>query len=387
LKILIVVPTYYPAFQFGGPIFQIHYLAKNLIKNKILVTVCTTDKGNKTSVNSKIKKTVEGVEVFYFRRLFPKFYFSISMISFLLRNINKYELVHIHSIFNFPSAVSLIFSALFKKKIILSPRGILDEDLIKSKNAILKKFWLYLFKYILSRKVEVIHATTELEKKKIKFYFKNSNIKVIPNGFDLNSFLKKNLKNNLNKKYNKYFKKKTNLLYLGRVEKKKNIDLILKSISKAKLPNFTFNVVGSGDEKYLKYLCNLCCKLNLNENVNFIDHLDNVSKIYFYQNSSHLLLPSKSENFANVVLESIFFGKSVLISEEVGLKDFVKKNNFGIICDSKKTFEKELKYLIKDKNIISNTKKYGKKSVIKNFDWNKIIYQYIKMYKSQLQNI
>ena len=158
----------------------------------------------------------------------------------------------------------------------------------------------------------------------------------------------------------------------------------MKSISKAKLSNFTCNVVGSGDEKYLKYLSNLCCKLNLNENINFIEHLDNVSKIYFYQNSSHLLLPSKSENFANVVLESIFFGKSVLISEEVGLKDFVKKNNFGIICDSKKTFEKELKYLIKDKNIISNTEKYGKIAVIKNFDWNKIIYQYIKMYKSQL---
>ena len=87
----------------------------------------------------------------------------------------------------------------------------------------------------------------------------------------------------------------------------KNIDLIIKSISKAKLSNFNLNIVGSGDKKYLKYLNNLSCELQLNDNINFIEHLDRESKIYFYKNSSHLLLPSKSEIFANVVLEAIFF--------------------------------------------------------------------------------
>ena len=95
-------------------------------------------------------------------------------------------------------------------------------------------------------------------------------------------------------------------------------------------------------------------------------------------------MPSKSENFANVVLESIFFGKSVLISDKVGLKDFVRNNNFGVICDSKKTFEKELIYLIENKDIISTTNKYGQQIVIKKFDWNKIIHEFIDMYKSEL---
>lgn len=381
MKILIVVPTYYPAFQFGGPIFQIHHLSKFLIKNKILVTVCTTDKGNEKYANLNVKKNIEGVEVFYFKRMFSKFYLSVDMLVFLLKNIKKYEVVHIHSIFNFPASISLIISAFFKKKIILSPRGILDKDLIENKNKILKKFWLYLFKNILSKKVNFFHATTQLEKKKIKFFFKKSNIKVIANGLDVNFFLKKKISKTLSNKYDKYFKKKNKLLYLGRIDKKKNIELILKSINNAKLSNFILNIVGSGDKRYLNYLNNLCYKLNLNDNVNFINHLDNKSKIFFYKKSSHLLLPSKSENFANVVLEALFFGKSVLISDKVGLKDFVRQNNFGIICDSTKTFEKDLKYLINNKNIISNTNKYGKKKVVKNFSWNKIILQYINMYK------
>lgn len=302
------------------------------------------------------------------------------MLFFLLKNIQKYDVVHIHSIFNYPSAMSLIISGLFGKKIILSPRGILDKDLIENKNTILKKLWLFLLKRLISNKVKFIHATTELEKKKIRFYFKNTTIKVIGNGLDEKSFLKKKINKTLNKKFKKYFKQKYNLLYLGRIDKKKNIELILKSIQKAKLSNFSLNIVGSGDNEYLKYLHNLCFKLNLGDNINFINHLDKDNKIYFYKNSSHLLLPSKSENFANVVLESIFFGKSVLISNKVGLKDFVKINNFGIICNSKKTFEKKLKYLIKNKNLISKTKKYGRKIVKENFSWSKIVHQYINMY-------
>ncbi len=383
MKILIVVPTYYPAYKFGGPIFQIHHLSKFLTNNKIHVTVCTTDKGNKENVKSNVKEIIDGVDVFYFKRLFPKFYLSLNMLFFLLRNIKEYELVHIHSIFNFPTAISLIFSTLFNKKIILSPRGILDKDLIENKNKILKKFWLYLFKKILSQKVKVFHATTELEKEKIKFYYKNSNIQVISNGVDVNYLLEEQKKNDLNSKYIKYFNKKNNLLYLGRIDRKKNIDLIIKSISKANLSNFNLNIVGSGDKQYLNDLYNLSCELQLNDNINFIEHLDGESKIYFYKNSSHLLLPSKSENFANVVLESIFFGKSVLISDKVGLKDFVRDNNFGVICDSKATFERELKYLIDNKYIISATNKFGQKKVIENFDWNKIIHEFINMYKSQ----
>jgi glycosyltransferase involved in cell wall biosynthesis len=381
LKILIVVPTYYPAFQFGGPIFQIHYLAKNLIKNKILVTVCTTDKGNEKYTNSNIKKIIEGVEVFYFKRMFSKLYLSMSMLAFLLKNIKKYDVVHIHSIFNFPAAISLIISQFFKKKIILSPRGILDKDLIENKNTIMKKIWLYLLKNTLSKNVKFFHATTEFEKKKIKFYYENNDIKVIANGIDENLFLKKKISRKINNKYSKYFKKKNNLLYLGRIDKKKNIELILKSIKNAQLSNFVLNVVGTGDKQYLKYLLNLSYKLNLNDNINFINHLDNESKIYFYKKSSHLLLPSKSENFANVVLEAIFFGKSVLISDKVGLKDFVKKNNFGIVCDSTRTFEKDLKFLVNNKNIMVRTHKYGKKMIIKNFSWSKIVHQYINMYK------
>lgn len=380
MKILIVVPTYFPAYEFGGPIFQIHNLSKLLKLNNIDITVCTTDKGNRNKIKSNIKEDIEGVEVFYFSCEFAKYYFSIRMIFFLFKNIKKYDLIHIHSIFNFPTSISLLLSSFYKKKIILSPRGILDKKLIESKNKLLKHLWLLFFNKILSKKIQKFHATTDFEKNQIRHYFEKSEIEVIANGIDINYFDTEYNKTKENEKFNKYFNKKINLLYLGRIDRKKNIDLIFKSIKKANLTNFNLNIVGNGDNEYLNYLIQLSKELNLFHSINFINHMDGGDKINFYIKSSHLLLPSKSENFANVVLESIFFGKSVLISENVGLKEFIKKHNFGVICETDKTFENELSELIYNKNITNDTYNYGRKKVIEHYDWDKVINNFISMY-------
>ena len=43
LNLLHVVPSYYPAFVYGGPIFSIHYLCEGLSKHNVQVSVLTTD--------------------------------------------------------------------------------------------------------------------------------------------------------------------------------------------------------------------------------------------------------------------------------------------------------------------------------------------------------
>ena len=79
-------------------------------------------RGNSGNVKNNKKEIIDGVEVFYFKDFFPKFYISLNMFFFLLKNIKEYELVHIHSIFNFPTAISLIFSRLFNKNHFISKR-------------------------------------------------------------------------------------------------------------------------------------------------------------------------------------------------------------------------------------------------------------------------
>ena len=63
MKLLVVSPSYWPAFQFGGTVQSLHFLVKNLVSNGIEVEVFATNTGLKDKVN---KKFVDGVKIHYF---------------------------------------------------------------------------------------------------------------------------------------------------------------------------------------------------------------------------------------------------------------------------------------------------------------------------------
>jgi hypothetical protein len=81
MKTICVIPSYWPAFQFGGPIYSVHNLNKALVRKGIDVTVYTTNVGlddkmhdtgymiQVTRFNIQDSKVVdvEGVKVTYFR--------------------------------------------------------------------------------------------------------------------------------------------------------------------------------------------------------------------------------------------------------------------------------------------------------------------------------
>ena len=45
MKLICVTPSYWPAFQYGGPIASVHGLNKALVKKGVDVTVYTTNVG------------------------------------------------------------------------------------------------------------------------------------------------------------------------------------------------------------------------------------------------------------------------------------------------------------------------------------------------------
>ena len=67
MKILCVIPSYYPAFKFGGPIASVHYLNKALVKKGVEVTVYATNVGLEDKVSANTEVDVDGVKVFYFK--------------------------------------------------------------------------------------------------------------------------------------------------------------------------------------------------------------------------------------------------------------------------------------------------------------------------------
>ena len=122
------------------------------------------------------------------------------------------------------------------------------------------------------------------------------------------------------------------LIFLSRIHHKKGIELLLDALAMLTFP-FTLTIVGEGELDYVKSLKWKVESLKLTGQIDWIGAVYGDQKFQLLADHDALILPSWHENFANVVIESIAVQTPVILSDQVGLSDFIKKNNFGLVCE------------------------------------------------------
>src|SRR3954468_3967498 len=106
LKILHVVPTYYPAVRYGGPIRSVHGLAVALLRRGHDVHVYTTilDGPDDRDVPVDTPVILDGVTVRYFRvPCLRRLHWSPGLERRLQQSISEFDVVHLHSVFLWPT--------------------------------------------------------------------------------------------------------------------------------------------------------------------------------------------------------------------------------------------------------------------------------------------
>jgi glycosyltransferase involved in cell wall biosynthesis len=93
-------------------------------------------------------------------------------------------------------------------------------------------------------------------------------------------------------------------------------------------------------------------------------------------------LVSLNENFANVVVEALHMGTAVLISEYVGLADFVNEKNLGWISTLEVgSIIEKIKEAYYDKEKLMFVRQHGRKIIEQTFCESVLIKQYIEEYQ------
>lgn len=106
MKILHVVPTYLPATRYGGPIHSIHGLCSALVRGGHDVHVATTnvDGPGESDVPLHEPVLLDGVCVRYSSSGFGRrLYYSRAMGRFLRSTASAYAVLHLHSVFLWPT--------------------------------------------------------------------------------------------------------------------------------------------------------------------------------------------------------------------------------------------------------------------------------------------
>ena len=376
MKIIHITASYKPAYIYGGPIQSVGKLCEvleELSDNRLAfgagnlnvqVLTTTANGTNELDVKTGIPILVERVWVTYFKRWTKDHsHFSPALLWELRRmiirqaqderpNIENREIItpeqplkepksftapflkdkniiHIHAWWNLVSVLSCSIAKWYRVPVVLSPRGMLTSYTLGNRNSFSKMLIHRLLGKNLLKYCH-IHATSEQEKADILRIVTPKSIRVIPNLVNL-SLEKQDCKSSassIEDQKGSYFK----LIFLSRIEEKKGLELLFTALAAVDIP-WTLTIAGSGEEAYVQVLKLTASELKISDKINWIGQVSNEDKYSLIAAHHLLVLTSYNENFANVVVESLGVGTSVLLSKKVGLSDYVKDKGFGWVTD------------------------------------------------------
>jgi len=373
MKILHVVPSYKPAYVYGGTIESIARLCEGLANAGHYVKVFTTTANGKEelALEPNSEHIIDGVHVVYFRRIFKDpFYISPALSKQLKQDCKNYDVVHIHSWWNMIVIRAAFICKKEKIKYIISPHGMMSDYILQHSKRIFK--WLGHFvigKSLLQ--TSLYHATSNAESAECNNFIPEWNGFMIPNIVTLPSI-------NISKPQHTHF----TIIFLSRIHPKKGIEILMEAISLIH-DKPILQIAGSGEEKYIQKLKQKANDLGIAKHVEWLGWQDRDEKFSTLMKADLFALTSYNENFGNVVIEALHSGVPVLVSENTGLSDFVGTQNLGWVCLPTVTdIKSKLEEAIHNKSKREEISKSAPLKIHDYFSEKRLIPEYVTRYQS-----
>jgi glycosyltransferase involved in cell wall biosynthesis len=373
MRILHVVPSYLPATRYGGPIYSVHGLARAQCARGDEAHVFTTnvDGDGVSDLPLRTPAELDGVRVWYFPcALGRRAYRSPEMGRALHHYAREFDVLHVHSVYLWPTSIAAKVARRLDRPYVLSPRGMLNPELIMAKSRLAKSLWINMFGRDIIARAASIHVTSEIESEDIRrLGLPARRVDVVPNGVDVPPDIPP------------LETERPFVLSLGRISWKKGLDRLIRSF--ALVPGADLVIGGNDDEGLTPKLRALVKELGLGERVTFIGPVRSEEKWRLLRAASVFALASHSENFANVVLEAMACGAPVVITPQVGLASTVESAGAGIVVEGEPSvFGAALATLLADPEARARLGSAGRSKALADFSWPVVADQMDALYHS-----
>jgi glycosyltransferase involved in cell wall biosynthesis len=367
MKILHVVPTYLPAWRHGGPILAVHGLCKALAARGHEVTVFTTNVHGDGTLDVPLGEPVriDGVEVRYFPVRPPRrLYFAPELRKAVREGIAGFDVVHLHSVFLWPTTAAARAAERAGAPYVLSPRGMLVPELMRSRSRWRKLAWMHLAERRTIERAAALHATSPLEAEEAaRLGLSLPSVFVIPNGVEPEPWTGNGSAPSA--AVQGVLERGSFLLFLGRLSWKKGLDRLIPAM--ARVPGASLAIAGNDEEDLRPALERLAREAGVAERIAFLGPVHGADKAALLHRAAFLVLPSYSENFGNVVLESWAAGRPVVVTPEVGLARTVQEIDGGIVAQA--DLGETLRDLLGDPERLDAMGRRGAAAVRERFGW------------------
>lgn len=321
MRITHAMPVYAPAWQFGGPVLSVSRLCEALVLEGVSIRVLTTNAGLPDWPSTALGKPVleAGVEVI--RYPVDKqggAIRSAALKKALPEALAGSQLLHISGIWQ-PIGQPLQRAALAHGIPVLhSLRGALGPYS-------LSRGWWKKLPYFLAmerpllQRAAGLHVTSEQEARELDWLQLRAPRHLLANPLDL-SLLRPDSERRRRKRQQLGLSAGMPLLLVcGRQHHKKGLDLLANLLASQRQHAWQLLMVGSDDDGSGAALRRGLEQRGLGERVRWEPTMPAADLMDAYNAADLLLLPSRHENFGNVVIEALACGCAVLISDRTGV--------------------------------------------------------------------
>lgn len=377
MKVLMVTPFYYPVI--GGSETQIENLSLKLNEIGKVADIMTfnLDSTGKPKSFGKIEK-INGLNIIRIPafRFFPsklqhnKINFMVNFIPGRFTRIFKnYDVLHFH---NETDLTFPVFSFNTNKSKVFHLRCLSVTYPIFKRNFICRRLLRRVADIYIAQSKYVSCLLSGLD-------IPMSRIEVIPNAINVSIFKPEGEK------------VENRILYVGRIEEFKGLHVLLRSL-KHVCKYVELLIVGPmvGEPGYHKMIMKLITEINEKtpHKVVYLGLKKPHEVLQYFQTASIVIVPSLSESFGNVILESLACETPVIASKVGGIPEIISNYKNGILVPPNNNVKlaEAIEHILSDEKLRQRLGKQGRKLVVNNYSIDAIVKKVLNVYNKLLNN-
>ena len=373
MKILFVLPAYYPALDYGGPVPVAQDLARRLTARGHEVTVLTTNLLTKSSKlgNKTEEREVDGIRTVYLNSVARYHWVGITpdVFGYLSRELPSFDVAHLYGYREFINLAAARRAHALGKPYVLQALG----TTTRMKRSLGKKLvYDTLFGSSILKNAAALIAKSEVERQQYEAAgIPPEKVALVPNGMEIPEEARRVVPGNFRKAHG-IGESETLLLFLGRIDPIKGLDLLIKAFARVKGAGVRLAVVGP-DEGLQGELERLARERGVGGSIVFTGGLYGAQKWEAYTDADAYVLPSAFENFPRTVLEAMGCGTPVLITDRCGIASQIRDRAGLVVPYEEGALAEALRRLLNDPDLREKLGENGRRAIGEEFSWEPVV--------------